>query len=404
MSSWSGRRRFFTVLAFIAPTLIGILIFNIYPIIYNTYISFTNRNQYHPNPDCSVTLTSIIEPTCWSVFRGRAPTGTATPFSIVAPFFKNYTDLLGGLFNTKGVIAVVEIFLCLVPLVVANYVNKYYDKQVSRPISGLIIWIAAAVIVILLGWLINISSALDVIQKSGDFFVVVFRTILYVIACIPLFFTIGLILALILNTKYIKGRTFFRAVMIVPWAASTMAIMMSLIWQFFFRDQGTINQILKVINIKGPVYLQNPGWAFAIVVLVNLWYSYPFFFSIILGALQSIPADQYEAAEMDGANYWQQLMNITLPLIRPAILPAVVLSSISTFQMFGTVWAITAGGPSRGAGTPGFTEFVMIYAYKQVFQYNAYATAGAFAVVIFIFLFLATLYSMRLTRLTQGAN
>jgi arabinogalactan oligomer/maltooligosaccharide transport system permease protein len=192
--------------------------------------------------------------------------------------------------------------------------------------------------------------------------------------------------------------------MIIPWASSSMAVMMALIWQFFFREQGTINQLLKLLGVEQAIiWLNDPLYAFIIVVLVNLWFSYPFFFTVILGALQSIPPEQYEAAEMDGASYWQQLIYITLPLIRPAVLPAVVLSSITTFQMFGTVWAVTRGGPVRGAGTPGATEFVMIYAYKQVFQFNAYANAGAFAVIIFILLFLATIYSLRVTRITKGA-
>jgi arabinogalactan oligomer / maltooligosaccharide transport system permease protein len=403
MVNWSGRRKYLTILAFIAPTMIGIMMFNIYPIIFNTYISLTNRNQSHPNPDCSVFLTGIIEPGCWPVFRAKAPSGESTPFRLQNPILANYINLIGGLFNTSGLLAMLRLIVCFVPFIVANSLNKYFDRQVSRPVSSLLVWLGAVILAVLIGLLVNFSNAIDVLQKSGDFFVVVFRTVLYVLACIPLFFVVGMTLAIILNGKFIKGRTFFRAVMIVPWAASSMAIMMSLVWQFFFRDQGTINQILKAIGGQGFTWLLNPNTAFGIVVLVNLYYSYPFFFSIILGSLQSIPADQYEAAEMDGANFWQQLFNITLPLIRPAILPAVVLSSITTFQMFGTVWAITQGGPTRGAGTPGFTELVMIYAYKQVFQFNAYAKAGAFAVIIFIFLFLATIYSLRLTRITKGA-
>jgi len=233
--------------------------------------------------------------------------------------------------------------------------------------------------------------------------VVNFRTILYVILCIPMFFIVGLTLALILNTSNLRGRTAFRVLMVVPWAASTVAIMMSLVWQFFFREQGTINQLLNIIGIKGPAWLNSPTWAFAIIVLVNIWYTYPFFMTVILGALQSIPPEQYEAAEVDGATWWHKLTGITLPLLRPAVLPAIVLSSISTFQMFGTVWAITQGRPSTGAGTPGATELVMVYAYKQVFQTNAYARMGAYAVIMFIFLFLATLYSLRVTRITKGA-
>jgi arabinogalactan oligomer/maltooligosaccharide transport system permease protein len=123
---------------------------------------------------------------------------------------------------------------------------------------------------------------------------------------------------------------------------------------------------------------------------------------VILGALQSIPGDVYEAANVDGARWWTQLTRITLPLIRPAVLPAVVLTSITAFQMFGTAYAITQGGPTRGAGQPGATDFVIVYAFKQIFNSQNYGRATAFSVILFLFLFLATLYSLRLTRITQG--
>jgi len=214
---------------------------------------------------------------------------------------------------------------------------------------------------------------------------------------------VGLVLALLLNVPDLPGRTFFRVALIVPWAASTVAIMMSLVWKFFFQEKGTINQVLGTMGIKGQVWLNDPTIAFLVVVVANVWYSYPFFMVTILGALQSIPAEIYEAAEVDGATYMQKLFNITLPLLRVAVIPVIVLSSITTFQMFGTVWAITAGGPSRGAGTPGATELVMVYAYKQVFQTQAYGRMGAFALIMFVLLFGATLYSLRVSRITRGA-
>ncbi len=403
MIAWSGRKKALMILAFIGPTLLGILVFNIYPIVYNVFISFTNRNQYHPNPDCSVKITSIIEPKCWPFFKESA--GVSTPYSLVAPAFTNYSTLLGQIFSNTGLVAVLKVVAFFVPLIAAGQVNKYYDRKITRPISGLVVWIFGLAVAVLIGWLTNGLGALSALQQGSAFFVTVFRTILFVIITVPINYIFGLALALVLNTEYIKGRTFFRVVMIIPWAASTMFIIMSLIWQFFFRDVGVINQLLKLFGITGPVWLNNPSLAFAIIILVNLWFSFPFCFNIILGALQAIPADQYEAAEMDGATFWQQLTHITLPLIRPAVVPAIVLSAIGAggFQMFGTVWAITAGGPSRGAGVPGATEMVMVYAYKQVFQFSAYAKAGAFAVIIFIFLFIMTIYSLRITQITRGA-
>lgn len=403
MVSWSGRRKALTILAFLLPTLLGILALNVYPIIYNTFISFTNRNQFHPTPDCTIFPTNIIEPSCWPMFK--APEGVGVPYKIAEPFYAQYQTLFGQLFTGPGLLAILKFILLFIPLIIAGQVNKHYDRQLTRPVAGTVVWLLGLVGVVLFYWLLNIEGAIQTLQSNSDFFIVVFRTILFVIITIPLNYIFGLALALVLNSQHIKFRTFFRAVMVIPWAASTMFIIMALIWQFFFRDQGTINQILKIFNITGKTWLQDPTIAFGIIILVNLWFSFPFCFNIILGSLQSIPADQYEAADVDGATYWQQLMNITIPLLRTSVLPAIVLSAIGAggFQMFGTVWAITQGGPSRGAGVPGSTELVMVYAYKQVFQFNAYAKAGAFAVVIFIFLFLATLYSLRITRLTKGA-
>jgi len=157
------------------------------------------------------------------------------------------------------------------------------------------------------------------------------------------------------------------------------------------------------MGIVGPKWLQSPTLAFGVIVLADIWFSYPFFMVTILGALQSIPQELYEAADVDGASWWTKLTRITLPLIRPAVLPAAVLTSITAFQMFGTAYGITQGGPLTGANTPGATEFVMVYAYNQIYNYAQWCRATAFAVMIFLMLFAATLFSLRVTRITKGA-
>jgi len=400
MIGWSGRRKAWTILAFILPMLLALLVFSIYPFIFNGFISLTNRGTFHPNPDCSVPLWNIIEPTCWF---GKEARGLATPFTVQDPFYKNYSTLLGGLFTLPSVLALVRIVAILLPLVAAFYVNRWQDRQLSRQVSSAVVWVAGLAGAVLLFWLLKGPAAIAALRDAGNFIIVNLRTILYVIVCIPLFFLLGLTMALILNNPYLKGRTFFRVALIVPWAASNVAIMMSLVWQFFFRQQGTINQVLSLVNITGPAYLNSATWAFFVVVLVNLWYTYPFFMVVILGGLQSIPLELYEAADVDGASWWKQLTKITLPLLRPAVLPAIVLSSLTTYKVDSVVYAITQGGPSAGAGAPGATDFVMVYAYKQIFQTRAYGIMGAFAVVLFVLLFAATLYSMRVTRITKGA-
>jgi arabinogalactan oligomer / maltooligosaccharide transport system permease protein len=425
MAQWHGWRKYLNVLAFIGPTLIGILTFSIYPIIFNAYISFTNRNQFHPNPDCKAGLNSIIEPTCWSIFQKHALKGMGTPFHVQSPLFANYATLIGGFFTPIVLLAFLKILICFVPLLIAFQINRHYRKELEPPVPAWILTLGGIVLGVILfivgaqtpmadltqagaapikGLLVDGPTALGLVTNTGDFFVVTFRTVLYVLCCLPLFFIIGLGLALLMNVQDLPGRAFFRVALIVPWAASNVAIMMSLVWKFFFQEAGTVNQLAKLVfHLPAVIWLENPTVSFAICVLANIWYTYPFFMVTILGALQSIPVELYEAAEVDGATWGQRLFGITLPLIRPAVIPIIVLSSITTFQMFGTVWAITAGGPSRGAGAPGATELVMVYAYKQVFQSNAYGLMGAFAVIIFIMLFIVTLSSLRVTRITRGA-
>lgn len=404
MVGWSGRRKALTVLLFTAPTIIGILIFNVYPLILNTYISFTNRNRFRPNPDCEAGLNGILVPTCWGVFRDQAPTGLGEPYGLADPLFQNYLTVFGELFTVPALISLLTIVAAVIPLYVAAQVDRRLERQIPRTVPSWAVWAVGVLAVIILAWAINIVAAFRELLNTGDFMLVVGRTIIFVLIRVPLSFLIGLVLALIVTSPGLPGRTFWRIVLFVPWAASSVAILMALVWQFIFREQGVINQLLLALfDVQGPVWLQNPIYAFGIVVLVDVWFSYPFFMIAILGALAAIPTELYEAAEVDGATFMQQLRTITLPLIRPAVLPAAVLTSITAFQIFGTVWALTLGGPTGGAGQPGATEFVMVYAYRQIFQTQNYGLATAFAVIIFLALFAATLYSLRITRITKGA-
>jgi arabinogalactan oligomer/maltooligosaccharide transport system permease protein len=129
--------------------------------------------------------------------------------------------------------------------------------------------------------------------------------------------------------------------------------------------------------------------------------SYPFFMIVILGALQSIPSELYEAAAVDGATAWSQFRRVTLPLLRPAILPATILSAIVTFNVLNTAYLITRGGPFISAAKPGATDFVMVYAFRVAFQLFNYSYIAAFAVVIFFLLFTVTLGSLRFTGLVR---
>lgn len=247
------------------------------------------------------------------------------------------------------------------------------------------------------------------VSNGGDFYYVIFNTIMYVVACVALFLILGLTTALAVNNKAIKGQAFWRTALILPWTMPS--VVTALIWKFLFDyNFGPVNNTIRIFAGKsaGVNWLDTQWPAFVAVVLVNVWLSYPFFMIVCLGALQSIPAELNEAASMDGANAWQRFRNITLPLLRPAITPAAILSAITTFQMFNTVYLLTQGGPITSALRPGFTTYVIVYYYLKLFGAAAgnpkYGQMSAVAVVIFVILFLMTLISLRVTNLAKEAQ
>ncbi len=379
MTTARGWRKWTIIIVLLLPTLTGITLVNLIPMGYNINLSFTNAdNRQHNGRD------------------------DAHAYEYIG--LTNYQTLIAELVTNEALIAFVKMILVLLPLIGAYWmarrmVRGKFIKPDTRPI-----WLGGLALAAILWLILNGWAAFNVLTQN-DFFVVVLRSVLYVIFCMPLFLLVGGVLALILNNPHIRFKSIWRTLLIIPWAVPTYIT--ALIWQFFFRDVGTINTILQALNLQSPNspirWLNDPILAFGAIVLVNVWMSYPFFMTIILGALQSIPADMYEAAEVDGATWWVSLRKITIPMLRPAVLPAIVLSSISTFQMFNTVFLMTQGGPIYSAGKPGGTDLVMTFAFKQAFRLGNYGYIGAFALVIFLILLVATLLSLRVTNVTQGA-
>jgi arabinogalactan oligomer/maltooligosaccharide transport system permease protein len=379
MTTTRGWRKWSVIIILLLPMLTGITLVNIIPMIYNLQLSFTNADRLAHN--------------------GR---DAAHAYDYVG--LANYQKLIAELLTSEAVISFIKLVIALLPLIIAFIIASRMSKNKLVPPDTRPIRIGGLVLTIVVWLILGGGAALNILTQNS-FFVVLLRSTLYVIFCIPFFLLVGLALALILNDPRIRFKGLWRTLLIIPWAVPTFIT--ALIWQFFFRDAGTINLVLQSLAIQNPRspihWLSDPLLAFFAIVLVNVWMSYPFFMTIILGALQSIPADMYEAAEVDGSTWWITLTRITVPMLRPAVLPAVVLSSISTFQMFNTVFLITAGGPIYGVGKPGATDLVMTYAYKQTFQQGNFGYIGAFAVIIFLILLVATLLSLRVTNVTKGA-
>jgi arabinogalactan oligomer/maltooligosaccharide transport system permease protein len=237
-----------------------------------------------------------------------------------------------------------------------------------------------------------------------DFYNVFLKTIIYVVVCVAFFFVTGLIVALALNHRVVKAKFAWRVAMILPWAVPTW--LTALIWKFLFHSQyGPINQALAMVGITGPDWLLQPFTAFVAITIVNIWMSFPFFTLILLGGLQSIPSDVYEASSMDGAGFWRQLFEITLPMLRPVAVPAIILSAITTFAMFNTVKLMTDGGPYTSVAQPGATELLMLWAMNiGLGVRRLIGVSGALSVVMFTVMLILTVLATRATRATRSVQ
>lgn len=263
------------------------------------------------------------------------------------------------------------------------------------------------------GWENLVTLFTGKVAKDAKFFEVFGRTILWTVINVTCHVGGGMALALLLHRK-MKLQGFYRTLLIVPWAIPTTIAAMALRNEFDSRyglfnillsdlnswlvgiSQGTVNVPLignafnwLAMHI-GPVsWKQDPFWAFVSVLISNIWLGIPFMAVIILGGLQSISQEYYEAAEIDGATKFQQFRNITLPLLRPILTPAIILGVVWTFNKFDIIYLITQGGPQEK------TDILVSSMYKAAFSFYRYGFTAMFALVIFIILLIFTLIYLR---------
>jgi arabinogalactan oligomer / maltooligosaccharide transport system permease protein len=228
-----------------------------------------------------------------------------------------------------------------------------------------------------------------------NFYYTLAFTVIWTVSNVTIGVTLGLILALILNLKGFALRPFYRVLLILPWA--TPNYITALIFRgMFHRQFGVINQIVQLFGGSPVPWFDRPFTSFLAVLTTNGWLSFPFMMVISLGALQSIPADIYEAARVDGATRWQQFRSITLPSLRPALVPAVIISVIWTFNMFNIIYLVSAGEPG------GSTEILITQSYKLAFEQYRYGYAAAYSTIIFLILWAYGTWQNRVTRATEA--
>ena len=194
-------------------------------------------------------------------------------------------------------------------------------------------------------------------------------------------FTLGLGAALLLNRK-LPARGLYRALLILPWAMPQY--ISALTWRGMFNvEYGVINQLLAKAGVAPVPWFSSEFWAFLAPTITNIWLGFPFIMVIALGGLQSIPQELYEAARIDGAGPVRRFFSITLPMLKPVLLPALVLGTIWTFNNLNVIWLVTDQGLPADK-----THILVTYVYKAAFFYYRYGYAAAFSVFIFLVLVL----------------
>jgi arabinogalactan oligomer/maltooligosaccharide transport system permease protein len=233
---------------------------------------------------------------------------------------------------------------------------------------------------------------------SPSFYLIFLKTVVWTAVNVTFHVVIGVFLALLLNRKDVRGKTVFRTLLILPWAIPQYIV--ALTWRGMFNyEYGSINLLLSNYLHMAPVeWLNSPAEAFLACIITNVWLGFPFMMVIALGALQSIPHELYEAADIDGAGWWKQLRTITLPLIRPVMVPAVTLGTVWTFNSLNVVWLVSNGGEPSDR-----THILVSFVYKAAFNLYRYGYAAALSMVIFVILLLFSLYFMKRTRATEAA-
>jgi len=239
------------------------------------------------------------------------------------------------------------------------------------------------------------KTAEGILVNYANFYWTFLFTIIWTVTNVTFGVTFGLILALILNTKGLALKPIYRVLLIFPWAMPNYIT--ALIWKGMFHQQfGVINQVIQIFGGDPISWFQKPLTSFVTVLATNGWLSFPFMMVVSLGALQSIPADLYEAARVDGATRWQQFRSITLPSLKPALIPAIILSVVWTFNQFNIIYLVTQGEPA------GSTEILITGAYKIAFEKYRYGYAAAYSTVIFLILLIYGSVQNRIARATEA--
>ncbi len=238
------------------------------------------------------------------------------------------------------------------------------------------------------------------VATDGRFWEAMAHTMAFTVASVALELVLGLVLALALNKAY-RGRGLVRAAVLLPWAIPT--VVSALLWRFMFESEaGIANAMLMGVGLMNEpfVWFIHSTAAWIPIVLADVWKTTPFVALLLLAGLQNIDESLYEAARIDGANPWRQFVHVTLPLLKPAILIALIFRTMDAFRVFDLIYVLTGGGPGTS------TEPIALYTFNSLLQNLRFGYGSALSVIVFLVTFGLAVFYIRVlgVKLTEAAE
>ncbi len=221
------------------------------------------------------------------------------------------------------------------------------------------------------------------------------NTFYFVIVGGPLSVAVSLGAAVILNSKLVRFKSIFRLSYFIPVVTTLVAV--AIVWRFIYHPNfGIFNYILGFLGIDPVDWLGDPDWAMPAIIIMAVWKNFGYNMIIFIAGLQNIPEELYEAAQIEGANRWQQFKSITIPMLAPTTLFISVITMIGYFQLFAEPYVMTQGGPLNS------TLSIVQYMYQEGFRWWNMGYSAAIAFVLFFIIFIGTLIQFRVQKSTEG--
>jgi multiple sugar transport system permease protein len=217
------------------------------------------------------------------------------------------------------------------------------------------------------------------------------NTLYFVVVGVPLSIAVSFGAALLLHSRLVRFRAFFRTALFAPVVTTLVAV--AVIWRYLFHPHyGLLNYALGRLGLPAIDWLGDPHWAMPAIIVLAVWKNFGYNMIILLAGLQSIPEQLYEAARIDGASVWRQFRHVTLPMLAPIVAMVNILTIAGYFQLFAEPYVMTQGGPLQS------TVSVLYFMYEEGFKWWNLGSASAVAFVLFLFIFCVTAVQLRVVR------